>query len=107
MEHIKDILPTVLGSIKEKPVAIYAFSFKHSKGKVPEGVPILDCRTMKNCFSIPAARKAPQFNGLVAKGLNAAWEKKHLACGCDYGKHRSVAVAEEISKQLGVPLIKL
>lgn len=62
---------------------------------------------MRNCFSKDKARAAPQFPGLVAKGIQLLSEKKVLACGCDYGKHRSVAVAEEIAKQTQGKLIKL
>ena len=107
MEHIKDILDRMPKPWLREPVTIYAFSFKNSKHKVPNGIPILDCRTMRNCFSVSKAQAAPQFPGLVAKGIKILEEKKVVACGCDYGKHRSVAVAQEIAKQTQGSFIKL
>jgi len=107
MEHIKDILDRMPKNWLPNPVVIYAFSFKNSRHKIPNGTPILDCRTMKNCFSVSKAQAAPQFPGLVAKGINILERQKVIACGCDYGKHRSVAVAEEIAKQTQGRLVKL
>lgn len=62
---------------------------------------------MRNCFSRAKARKSPEFERLVERGVSILNDKKVLACGCDYGKHRSVAVAEEIAERVGGKAIKI
>jgi RNase adaptor protein for sRNA GlmZ degradation len=79
---------------------IYQFSFKYSEHKVPRGVKVVDCRTMKNCFNVKKATKAPQFEGLVMKGLKLLQKNRVVAFGCEQGKHRSVAVAEEVASRM-------
>ena len=62
---------------------------------------ILDCRDyMKGCFSVSATRNHPNFTRCVNDGLAIHKETGAVAVGCQQGKHRSRAVAQEILKRL-------
>jgi len=103
MNHIKEIIL----DLPQFKFIIFSFSFRRNKAQVPPGIPIMDCRSMKNCFSKDKARKSPEFEKLVERGVSILNDKKVLACGCDYGKHRSVAVAEEIATRVGGKAVKI
>ena len=79
-------------------MTVYQFSYKrHGR---PTGWPTLDCRRLPNRMSVAAARRLPRFQAMVAEGVELLRVHGKLAVGCLYGRHRSVAVAEEIVRTM-------
>lgn len=77
---------------------VYQFSFKrHGR---PKSLPVLDARRLPNRMSVAAARSLPGFKALVAEGIAMLRQHGEIAVGCLYGRHRSVAVAQEIVNQV-------
>lgn len=85
---------------------IVQFAFKQLQ---PHGLPTIDCRVLPNPYQkgIPdtvlreRVRALPNFEDVVNAGVELLSEKDKIWVGCLYGRHRSVAVAEEIAKRTG------
>lgn len=79
--------------------------FGYKKG-IPTGVPLLDCRVIKNPYKVGVSedvlkaqvRASPEFGKVVKQGFKLLTESDTIACGCLWGVHRSGAVAEELAK---------
>ena len=79
-------------------MTVYQFSYKrHGR---PTGWPTLDCRRLPNRMSVAEARRLPRFQAMVQEGVLMLQHFGKLAVGCMYGRHRSVAVAEEIVRTM-------
>ena len=69
----------------------------------------LDCRDMNNPWRYGVAdsvlrdrvRQDPKFEVMVANGVALLGTYDTIQVGCQYGKHRSVAIADEIAKRTG------
>lgn len=80
--------------------------FSYWTDKLPPDWPVLDCRVIDNPYSkhktdaarFDAIRNHPYFNVLVAHGVAKYKKYGKVACGCDFGRHRSRVVAEEIGR---------
>ena len=69
---------------------------------------ILDCREyMTGCFSESPTRNHPDFARCVNDGLSMHEEHGSVAVGCQQGKHRSRAVAQEIGSRLKTKVVRL
>ena len=88
---------------------IVQFGFKFIDPMKLKGVPVLDCRVIKNPYSKflsedaqkEIVRNNPLFNEVVAVGVQLLSEHDKIFVGCLFGKHRSGAVSEEIAKRTG------
>ncbi len=90
---------------------IIQFAFKNGQ---PVGPPVIDCRIIPNPYSLARAdadrlalvRADPQFERLVQAGVGAL-ERGHpeIAVGCQFGRHRSRAVAQEIAARTGAEIV--
>lgn len=76
--------------------------------QIPSDWPIVDCRCIKNPFSKHASdaarwnavRQDRNFMPLVREGVAKYKEHGKVAIGCEFGRHRSRVVAEEIGRIL-------
>ena len=92
---------------------IFQFSYKIDY-PLPKSEYTVDCRIIPNPHSkaaTPEGRKAiarqdPHFEDLVLKGIGVLKKQGWVAVGCLYGRDRSGAVAEEISKRTGGRILK-
>ncbi len=82
---------------------IYQFGFNNSVGKVPPGLPTLDCRVIPNPHHLRdavakrlAVRSSPFFTPLVMQGVEMLAANSKIAVGCAYGHDRSGQVAQAI-----------
>jgi UPF0042 nucleotide-binding protein len=114
------------GSTAPSPMTVNVISFSFRKGVPADADLVFDVRFLKNPHFVPALRPLTGQDKRVAKYvLTQAGSKKFLklttallrfllpqysaegksyltvAIGCTGGQHRSVAIAEELSKQLG------
>jgi len=77
--------------------------------KVPEGIPLVDCRHIPNPYPKFAhdkvaaryyVRSSPHFEGCVQRVLLLANEEHPvIGVGCAYGVHRSGFVVEEVQNR--------
>jgi hypothetical protein len=93
------------------------YQFRYVKPPVLPKLWVIDCRLIPNPWSprdhatdeerIARVRCDPAFFRLVEKGVQLI--AKHGECwvGCQFGRHRSVAVAEEIVRRTGAELRKV
>ena len=85
---------------------VITFSYKLD-GK-PSGVPVVDCRVISNPHHKKGndetkralVRQHPLFDSLVAQGVEKYNEYGEVYVGCTFGRHRSVAVAQEIEARI-------
>ncbi len=87
-------------------------SFGYKFQAKPRGAFVLDARVITNPYKHGEpdevmrnrALDTAEAHQLVERGV--AWLREHpegtLAVGCSYGRHRSVAVANEIARRVGV-----
>jgi len=86
---------------------IYQFAYSRNR-PIPDGVQQLDCRPrMSNCFSIAQARAHDKFDSVVREAVDILERSGNVAIGCQQGKHRSMAVALEVSKRTDQPVTYL
>jgi len=86
--------------------------FGYKKHTPPKGAGVVDCRVIPNPWlasrSDRTLRKLveadPQFPGLVEKAIKLLTKNGTVYIGCLYGKHRSGAVAQEVSRRTGVAI---
>ena len=71
------------------------------------GMPVIDAREMPNQYKgrqneeeIIAVRQHPLFDGLVLNAIKLHKQEGNVAIGCDFGKHRSKAVAQRAANLL-------
>jgi len=89
---------------KRKPPTIIWFAFKDHPLLARH--PILDCRVLKNPFKYGVPDVVlkqnvtldPNFSQVVQQGLDMLKESGVVYIGCQFGKHRSGAVIDEIAK---------
>ncbi len=90
---------------------LYQFAynnFTHGKPS-PAMTPVLDCRIPTNTYRRgysdewckDRVRNDPLFESVVQQGVPLLKTHGVLWVGCSYGKHRSGAVASEISERTG------
>jgi UPF0042 nucleotide-binding protein len=128
--NVHDLRRTVVafatGSTTPSPMTVNVTSFSFRRGVPLEADLVFDVRFLKNPHFVPALRPLTGQDKRVAKYvLTQAGAKKFLrlttdllkfllpqytaegksyltvAIGCTGGQHRSVAIAEELSKKLG------
>lgn len=90
-------------------------TFGYKKQHPPEADLILDCRRVPNPFRIGVpdnklrdkALNHPEAQRLVRVGVEylTRYPEAHIAVGCGYGRHRSVAVANEILRRIQSPTL--
>lgn len=82
--------------------------------RVPEGIPLVDCRVIKNPYpkfahdrvaARHAVRSDPNFAGLVVQAEELLRKHDVIGIGCGYGVHRSGAVVEELEGLTGSILL--
>ncbi len=86
-----------------KPGVKRIVQFGYTKG-APEGIPLVDCRTIANPYRLPegekllAVRNDPEFAPKVEIAVQLLTREKAdvIGIGCSYGIHRSGAVAQEV-----------
>ena len=74
----------------------------------------VDCRGLRNPWRYKVAdtvlreqvRLDPSFESVVARGVHILNTHDTIYVGCQFGKHRSVAVAEEIAKRTGATVTR-
>lgn len=71
--------------------------------KVPEGIPLIDCRSIPNPYRVTdpvaqrrAVRGHPDFQVKVWEALRALETSDVIGIGCGYGVHRSGEVVNEV-----------
>ena len=85
---------------------VITFSYRLD-GK-PSGVPVVDCRAINNPHHKKGndeakralVRQHPLFEALVQEGVAKHDYYGEVWVGCTFGRHRSVAVAQEIEARL-------
>ena len=89
-------------------MTVYQFAFNQNRQCGQPARIILDCRDyMTGCFSVSATRNHPDFARCVNDGLSMHEEHGSVAVGCQQGKHRSKAVAQEIGSRLKTKVVRL
>ena len=91
---------------------IVQFGFKFIDKERLYGIPVLDCRVLKNPFSKflsdeaqkQIVRDNPHFKEVVDAGMQLLAKHDKIFVGCLYGKHRSGAVAEELARLTGASI---
>ncbi len=91
---------------------IYQLSFKLDN--LPKGVPIVDCRVIRNPFKRfltdkarkEAVRNDRKFNDLVEKAITLLQENDEIVIACTHGRHRSGAIAEEVALRTNAKIRK-
>lgn len=97
---------------------IVQFSIKHhGDAAAKHEIPLVDCRIIPNPWRRgdrasdderrAKVREEPQFEGLVRYGTSLLARHKAIGVACLFGRHRSVAVAEEIAARTGAQIITL
>lgn len=94
---------------------IKQFGYKFVDSANLRGLPVLDCRVIPNPFIRGVSdtflknkvREHPLFNTVVKEGLALLETHDTILVGCLFGKHRSGAVAEELSKITGAVITRL
>lgn len=89
----------------------------HGDAAAKHEIPLVDCRIIPNPYRRGArvsddeqrakVREEPQFEGLVRYGASLLKRRDVIGVACLYGRHRSVAVAEEIAARTGAQIITL
>lgn len=74
--------------------------------KVPEGIPLVDCRVIPNPWNIGdpvaqrhAVRNHPSFPGLVDEAEALLKSHPVIGVGCGYGVHRSGTVVDALERR--------
>jgi len=94
---------------------IIQFAYKKHPEQNMWGLPTLDCRVIQNPFvrgmpdeiAFARVRANPLFDSVVSKGVQLLSQHDKIYCGCLYGKHRSGAVATELSKKTGAVIKRM
>lgn len=89
---------------------IVQFGFEWVSPESMNWGPVLDCRVIQNPWVrgtpdevlIRAVEKHPLFEEVVQQGIKMLEEHDVIYVGCQFGKHRSGAVATEIAKRLQI-----
>ncbi|WGH20097.1 RNA binding protein [Gordonia phage Tarzan] len=90
------------------PLTITSFGYNHGTPRAPH---VIDCRHLPNPHTVPRYRPRngldtdvaawvlahPATQHLIAATTPRLEATHHLAIGCNAGRHRSVAVAEELA----------
>lgn len=90
-----------------KEIRQFGFKFIHTDKLI--GMPVLDCRVIKNPYSRllseqaqkQIVRDSPLFEEVVQAGMQLLAKHDVILVGCLYGKHRSGAVSEELASRTG------
>ena len=93
-----------------KHTVIKQFGFKFVTP--PEGAAVLDCRVIRNPFTrgmadqvlIERVRNSIGFPIVVQQGLQLIAANEVVWVGCQYGRHRSTAVAQALSAVTGAEI---
>lgn len=96
-----------------KTIIQFAFT-KVDESELPEEL-VVDCRCIRNPYRKGVAdgvlraevRKSAGFLEAVFKGVALLEKSDVIYVGCAYGRHRSVAVAEEIAVRTGAVIERL
>ena len=88
-------------------MTVYYFAYR-TTDPLPS-MALIDAREMPNQYqgnsdndTWQRVRAHPLFEGLVKNTIEAHKEYNHVAVGCDFGIHRSKAIAESAAAHLGI-----
>ena len=95
---------------------IVQFGFRNILHSMLQGKVVLDCRVLRNPYKpgvpdetlIARVEQDPLFKALVARGVDLLTNHyDRLYIGCEFGRHRSGAVAHAIQSATGAEIRKI
>lgn len=94
---------------------VYQFAYRRTSVEIAWMDKVVDCRLMPNPFrhGVPddvlrqRVRNLREFEPTVARGVQLIAQHGVVYIGCLFGRHRSVAVAEEVASRTGARIVSL